>query len=66
MKPLEINYKTIVLLEKDHVHKVHKRKEIQKNSCKMTQRVVVLTLEENKESMTPYMIDFLVIEDTND
>jgi hypothetical protein len=48
------------------MHKMHKRKEIQKNSCEMTQRVVVLTLEENKESMTPYMIDFLVIEDTND
>jgi len=48
------------------MHKMHKRKEIKKNSCKMTQRVVVLTLEENKECMTLYMIDFSVIDDTND
>jgi hypothetical protein len=45
---------------------MHKRKEIQKNSCDMTKRVDVLTLEENKESMTPYMIDFSIIENTND
>jgi hypothetical protein len=32
----------------------------------MTQRATALTIEENKESMTPYMIDFSVIEDTND
>jgi hypothetical protein len=32
----------------------------------MTQRVVILTLEENKESMTLYIIDFSVIDDTND
>jgi hypothetical protein len=45
---------------------MHKRKEIQKKSCEMTKRVDVLTLDENKESMTPYMIDFSLIGDTND
>jgi predicted nuclease of restriction endonuclease-like (RecB) superfamily len=48
------------------MHKMHKRKEIQKNSCKMTQKATVLTLEEKKEFMTPYIIDFSIIDDTND
>ncbi len=48
------------------MHKMRKRNEIQKNSCEMTQKFAVITLKENRESMNPYMIDFLVIEDTND
>jgi hypothetical protein len=41
-KPLENNFESINLLKRGQMHKMHKRKEILKNSKEMTQRVVAL------------------------
>ncbi len=52
--PLEINYKTIVLLERGQMHKMHKRKEILKNSCEMTQRVATIKIKKNRKVVSPF------------
>jgi len=55
-KPLKTIYKYIILKKQGHKHKMHKRKEILKNSSKKTQINVIITRKRERKLVTPFNI----------